>query len=72
MIELKGLTHLQIELADQIWQRDSLEDVNSFIEGLPKNLRAKARGVFDLILAQALDQVEDVGLARSVLAEIAN
>jgi hypothetical protein len=70
-IEIKGFTPLQMELADQIWTMDSLDSVNSFIDGLPRNLRAKARVVHAMLVAEVLDQVEDVDLAKSVLASFA-
>jgi hypothetical protein len=55
-ITVTGLTHLQKELADQIWQCDSQEDVEAFISGLPQRLRAQARVVHELMIAAVFDQ----------------
>jgi len=56
MITVEGLSSLQRELADQIWQCDSEEDVEAFIDQLPKRLRGQARVVHELMIAAVFDQ----------------
>jgi len=70
-IEIRGLSPLQMELADQIWACDSEDDVSEFIGGLPKRLRGQARFVRELMIAAVWDNVvkeqQDCVEAREVL-----
>jgi hypothetical protein len=59
-ITIEGLSELQRELADQIWQCDSQEEVTEFIAQLPKRLRAHAELVRELMIAAAIDQEMEV------------
>lgn len=60
MITIEGLSELQRELADQIWQCDSQEEVAEFISRLPRRLRAQARVVHELMIAAVIDQHMEV------------
>lgn len=57
MIEIKGLTPLQVELADNIWACNSQEDVADFINTLPKSLKAQAKLVHELMVQAVWDDV---------------
>jgi anaerobic glycerol-3-phosphate dehydrogenase len=59
-ITIQGLSDLQRELADQIWQCESQEAVQAFIAQLPKRLRAHAELVRELMIAAAIDQEMEV------------
>jgi hypothetical protein len=59
-ITIQGLSDLQRELADQIWQCDSQEAVQAFISQLPKRLRPHAELVRELMIAAAIDQEMEV------------
>jgi hypothetical protein len=59
-ITIEGLSELQRELADQIWQCDSQEEVAEFMCRLPKRLRGQARLVHELMIAAVMDQHMEV------------
>jgi hypothetical protein len=59
-ITIQGLSELQRELADQIWQCDSQEAVDAFIAALPKRLRPHAELVRELMIAAVFDQEMEV------------
>ncbi len=59
-ITIEGLSELQRELADQIWQCDSQEDVAAFIAQLPRRLRPHAELVHELMIAAVFDQDMEV------------
>ena len=59
-ITIEGLSELQRELADQIWQCESQEEVAEFIGRLPKRLRAHAELVRELMIAAVFDQEMEV------------
>jgi hypothetical protein len=59
-ITIEGLSELQRELADQIWQCDSQEEVTEFISQLPKRLRPHAELVRELMIAAVFDQEMEV------------
>ena len=59
MITLTGLSELERELADRIWNCDGMQEVDAFIDGLPKSLRPRALGVLMLITAAVLDEIVD-------------
>lgn len=71
MVQLTGLSALEVDLADAIWACDTKEDVKKFIASLPtKFMRAKAIGLYHLILIESLDEamdLEDLSLANSVI-----
>lgn len=58
--EIQGFTALQRELADQLWQLDSHEQVQEYMTSLPRNLRREAAVVAHMIIAAELDRVNDV------------
>lgn len=59
-ITIEGLSELQRELADQIWQCESQEAVQAFISQLPQRLRPHAELVRELMIAAAIDQEMEV------------
>jgi predicted DNA-binding protein len=67
-MQIEGLTPLQQTICDSLW---AAEDPNEVIQYLPKRLRPMAQSLLYMIIAEALDEVEDVDLAREVLANIA-
>ena len=70
-MQLEGLTALQVELADQLWALDSMDEVNSFINQLPKRLRGQARLVLAMIEVAAIDDIvsnDDLNLANDVIS----
>ena len=59
-ITVQGLTDLEQEIADQIWALDTVGEIDSYIHTLPRNLRPRARMVFELITAAVLDSHMEV------------
>jgi hypothetical protein len=56
-IQIEGLSPVQRELADRIWECDSEADVSTFIAGLPKRLRGQARFVKEMMTLAVWDDV---------------
>ena len=62
-IEIPGLSALQIELANRIWEMESMEQVLAFFDTLPRSLKVEAYVVYQMILWAWQDQ-EPVGDCR--------
>lgn len=70
-IQIEGLSPSQIALANRLWVLDDVEEVNNFIDSLPKRLRGQARLVRDMMIAAALDQYEgNMDLAKHVIDSV--
>jgi hypothetical protein len=69
-IEVHGLTALQSQLADAIWDCESIEQVDTYIQSLPKKLRPQAELVKELMTLAVLDNVVETPQAREVLVDI--
>jgi hypothetical protein len=70
-MQLEGLTALQVELADQLWALDSMDEVTSYISQLPPKLKAQARLVLAMIEVAAIDDIvsdDDLDLAKEVIS----
>jgi hypothetical protein len=70
-MKIEGLTKLQVELADQLWELDSLNDVNDFINKLPGKLKPQARLVMSMLEVAAIDDImsdDDLDLAKEVIS----
>lgn len=59
-IEIRGFTDLQKDLADRIWAMDTVEEINHFVNQLPRSLKREAWVVMQMIIMAELDQVEEV------------
>ena len=59
-IEIPGLSPLQIELANRIWEMESMEQVLAFFDTLPRSLKVEAYVVYQMILLAWQDE-EPVG-----------
>ena len=70
MIQIEGLTRQQRMLADKFWAMEYMEDVEDYIQQLPRRLRKDAHVVRELMIAAALDECEDVDLAKSVIDSV--
>lgn len=58
MIQLEGLTPLQVELCDKIWGMDSQEEILAWFNTLPRSLQIQAYAMLMMITAELLDQEE--------------
>lgn len=58
MIQLEGLTPLQVEICDKIWGMDTQEEIIEWFNTLPRSLQITAHAMLNLIIAEMLDQEE--------------
>lgn len=58
MIQLQGLTPLQVELCDKIWGMDNQEEILAWFNTLPRSLQIQAYAMLMMITAELLDQEE--------------
>lgn len=71
VIQISGLTPMQVELADRLWRLDSADQVEAYIQMMPRKLRAEATVVRDMIIAAALDEYDgDMDLAKEVIDSV--
>jgi hypothetical protein len=72
MPTIQGLTQLQKELCEEIWQCNSEQEVLDLIRALPKNLRRQAQTLTNLIIIESIDdeitEAEHFDQARDVIA----
>ena len=73
MIQLQGLTPLQVELCDKIWGMDSQEEILGWFDTLPGSLQIQAYAMLQMITAELLDQeeftAEDLEPVRNILEQ---
>ena len=60
MITITGLTELQRDIADRLWQLDTTAEINDYIHTLPRSLRREAWVVMTMIIAAELDNYMEV------------
>lgn len=53
--EIQGFSPLQREIADRIWSMDTQEEIQQYVQSMPKNLRTHAWIVMNMIIAAELD-----------------
>lgn len=70
MITLTGLTRQQVQIADLIWNCGTQAEVDQLIRNMPNAYRRDAVTLRELMIAAALDQVEDTQLARRVIQNL--
>ena len=71
-IRLEGLTPLQVELADRIWQMNTQEEIAEWLGELPQSLRQQALSLLYLITVECIDQdpIENFDLAQAVIERV--
>jgi hypothetical protein len=73
MIQLQGLTPLQVELCDKIWGMDNQEEILEWFNTLPRSLQIQAWAMLQMITAELLDQeeftAEDLASVRNILEQ---
>jgi hypothetical protein len=70
MIQIEGLSRQQVLIANRLWALDTIEEVQDYMNNMPKRARGQARVVFELMVAAQLDQVTDTDLAKEVLESV--
>ena len=73
-IEIPGLSPLQVDLANRIWDMESMEEVLEFFDSLPRNLKVEAYIVYQMILLAWMDEepVGDCAEAQAVIDRVRN
>ena len=74
MITISGLNQRQAEMCDRIWNCQTIDDVDNFINSMPTpSLRKEARMMQHLILAAVFDNevqtADDCYQARQILSK---
>jgi hypothetical protein len=71
-MKIEGLTPLQHEILDRIWSMDSQEQVMTWFETLPRNLRQTAHAMLMMVVIEMIDEepCEDLDLARAVIDRV--
>ena len=72
-MEIQGLSKQQMELADLMWEMDTLDEVHNFINTLPKRLRGQAKLVLEMMTVAAVDDMvrnDDLDLANAVINSV--
>ena len=72
MIELTGLSPLQRELADRMWQMDSMDEIVSWVQSMPRSVALQAYIVMQMIIAAEIDRAaeDDVSMASALIERI--
>lgn len=60
MIRLEGLSSLQRELAQRIWEIQDHDELMEFVRSLPRSVAIEAHTVIQMILMAQIDE-EDLG-----------
>ncbi len=73
-MEIPGLSPIQMEIADRLWELETKEEVKAWIQSLPtKHLRAIAIGLYHLMLIESIDEAldfSDLSLANQVIDSV--
>lgn len=72
MIELTGLSPLQRELADRMWQMESIDEIVTWVNTMPRSVALQAYIVMQMIIAAEIDRAaeDDVSVARDIIERI--
>ena len=72
MIQLEGLTPLQVELAQRMWQMDSMDEIVTWVQMMPRSVALQAYIVMQMIIAAEIDRAaeDDLSVARDLIERI--
>ena len=72
MIELTGLSPLQKELADRMWQMESMDEIVAWVQSMPRSVALQAYIVMQMIIAAEIDRAaeDDVTMAAALIERI--
>jgi len=72
MIELRGLSPLQQELAERMWAMDTMEDIVAWIQMMPRSVALQAYVVMQMIIAAEIDRQaeDDLSAAQAIIERI--
>ena len=72
MIQIDGLTPLQMEILERIWSMDSQAEVMTWFDTLPRNLRQTAHAMLMMVVIEMIDEepCDDLELAQVVIERV--
>ncbi len=72
MIELTGLSPLQQELAERMWNMESMDEIVAWVQMMPKSVALQAYIVMQMIIAAEIDRQaeDDVSAAEAIIERI--
>ena len=72
MIELNGLSPLQRELAERMWNMESMEDIVAWVQTMPRSVALQAYVVMQMIIAAEIDRQaeDDLSAANAIIERI--
>ena len=72
MIELSGLSPLQRELAERMWNMESMDEIVAWVQMMPRSVALQAYVVMQMIIAAEIDRQaeDDVSAAEAIIERI--
>lgn len=67
MINIEGLTARQRAFCNLLWNMETQDEVNNFIQSLPQGQQQECQTVLELIIAATFDQVLECDQAADYL-----
>jgi hypothetical protein len=72
MIELTGLSPLQRELAERMWNMESMDEIVAWVQMMPRSVALQAYIVMQMIIAAEIDRQaeDDLSAAQAIIERI--
>jgi hypothetical protein len=72
MIELTGLSPLQRELAERMWNMESMDEIVAWVQTMPRSVALQAYIVMQMIIAAEIDRQaeDDLSAAQAIVEKI--
>ena len=72
MIELTGLSPLQCELAERLWNMETTEEIEAWIQMMPRSVALQAYVVRQMIIAALIDHEaeSDLSVTQAIIDRI--
>jgi len=72
MIELTGLSPLQRELAERMWNMESMDEIVTWVQTMPRSVALQAYIVMQMIIAAEIDRQaeDDLSVAQAIINRI--
>jgi hypothetical protein len=72
MIELHGLSPLQRELAERMWNMESMDEIVAWVQTMPRSVALQAYIVMQMIIAAEIDRQaeDDLSAAAAIIERI--
>jgi hypothetical protein len=72
MIELRGLSPLQQELAERMWNMESMDEIVAWVQMMPRSVALQAYIVMQMIIAAEIDRQaeDDLSAAQAIIERI--